>query len=941
SIDQAVVALEQERLGVVEDHVEAGLALGDHARLVPEISLLVDQHPLRERLRAAYLLALYRSGRRADALAAYQAARRTFVDELGIEPGERLRKLHEELLAGAATLSAEARPADLTPRPAQLPPAPGDFTGRSAQVRQLSALLTPRAPRTVSVAVLTGTGGVGKSALAAQAGHLVARHFDDGQLYVDLHGSTPGLAPLAPAEVLGRFLRALGVRAGEVPVSVDEAAAMFRSLTAHRSLLVVLDDAASHSQVRPLIPANPRCAVLVTSRQPLTALEGAAHLRIDVLPPTEAVALLGRIAGRALLDEDPAAGLELARLCGYLPLALRIAAARLVADPAPSVARLVGRLTDQQRRLDELQLADVGVRATLQVSYDALVAGTDPHDALAARAFRLVGLQDGPDFGRPALATLLGVPEEDAHAALVRLAAGHLVVTRVPGRYTMHDLLRLLARELAAAHAEDATAALDRLWRWQLASARAAAAQISPVTRARTAPPPAPSSSTTAGPTGPASPTDSATTPLPGGLAATDGPADADIPADAAVFADRAEALDWMEVEHLNLLASVRQSAAVDAARTVDLAATLYAFCNGSGRWHELAEANRVAIEAAHRAGDQVAESRALTDAGVAHLQMRRFEVAQGYFERALAIREATGDQWGEAVTLSSLGALHAEIGQVETGRRLLERSLALRRAVGDRAGEPIGLANLGELTRRTGDLAGAEAYFEQALAAAEATGDVKTQAAILNNLSEVQRQRGDLATGRVTLERSLVLRVEARDRAGEAHTRANLGGLYRRLGEFELARDHLERAISLATEVDQQRAIDTAFDELGMVLARLGEVDKGVSYLEESLARVRLGRDRTAQANVLRHLADVHRQMGELPQALEYAEQSAALSVELGNRLGEAHAVRLQGDVVNDLDGPAAAAPYWRRAHDLFVAVGTAHAAELRDLLLAAGHPL
>jgi DNA-binding SARP family transcriptional activator/tetratricopeptide (TPR) repeat protein len=942
SVDQAVAALDEERLAAVEDRIEADLLLGGHNRLASELSLLIAQHPLRERLRGAHMVALYRSGRQGDALAAYQEARRAFVEELGVEPTGQLRQLHEQLLAGrspCAFPAAGGEPGDRStaaaprantparpngrpdrratdpargsgpvrlpgpshlPAPAQLPAAAGDFTGRSAQVRQIRSLLTTdRAPDAVSVMVITGIGGVGKSALAVHAAHLVADHFEDGQLYANLHGSTAGVEPLGPGEVLGRFLRSLGVAAADVPPSVDEAAAMFRSLAAHRALLLVLDGAATHSQVRPLIPAGRRCAVVVTSRRPLTALDGAAHLHLGVLPPADSVALLTRIVGRARIDGDPRSAFRLAALCGHLPLALRIAAARLVADADWPVARLTELLADRQGRLDELQVADVSVRATLQVSYDALLASQDPDDTAAAHAFRLLGLPDGSDIDAAAMAVLLDRSQAEAAAALERLAVNRLVEPRDPGRYAMHDLLRLFAREQGADHHLDP--ALRRLWRWQLAGARQAGQLLTPVSRAR-----------------------------------TPEPADADIG-----LTTRAQAMDWMEAEHANLLAAVRQSSSVDPGLTVDLAGTLYPFCNATGRWHELAEANREAIQAARRSGDRRDLSRALADAGVAQLQMRRFDTAQHYFEGSLVIRREIGDQWGEAVTLSSLGALHGELGRYDLAREHLQRSVDLRRTVGDRAGESIALANLGENFRRMGDLDAAGAHFEQAMAAAEVTGDSKTIAAILNNLGEVCRQRGDLDGCRRCLERSLDIRLEIRDRSGEAHTRANLGGVYRRQGMLDDAREQLERAVALGYEVAQHRAIDTALDELGMVHFALGETDRAIACLTQCRDRCRDARDRNAEAAVLLHLSTVQLATGDLDGATTSVLRSAELSAQVGNRLGEAHAERAHGDLLNSTAGPDAAAPHWRRALGLFSAVGTPHAAEVRRLLLAAGQPL
>ena len=444
--------LEERRLRAAEGWVEARLALGQHERVLERLAALVVQEPLRERLWAGWMLALYRSGRQAEALAAFGELRGRLVQELGIDPSPPLQELHRQLLSADPALDA---PAAAPPGPApvevvvprQLPADVATFTGREGELARLIGALEAEDRPAPVVCALQGAGGIGKSALAVHAAHRLAGRFPDGQLYVDLHGATDGLSPLAPLEVLGRFLRGLGMEPAAVPTDVEEASAAFRSRVAGRRLLVVLDNARDAAQVRPLLPATPGCAVLVTSRRLLASLDGASHLHLDILPAVDAVELLGRLAGRERVAGEPGPAAEVARWCGWLPLALRISGARLAARPGWPVRALAERLADEQRRLDELDLPDVGVRASFAVSHHELVASTDPLDRAAAGAFGLLGVLDGADVGVPVVARLLDQPADESERVLERLVDAQLLETPSPGRYRLHDLLRLYARE--------------------------------------------------------------------------------------------------------------------------------------------------------------------------------------------------------------------------------------------------------------------------------------------------------------------------------------------------------------------------------------------------------------------------------------------------------------------------------------------------------------
>jgi Bacterial transcriptional activator domain/NB-ARC domain len=421
----AATRLEERRRSVLEERLEVDLTLGRHLRLAAELEELTADQPLRERLWALRMLALYRSGRQAEALQVYQCLRKLLVEELGLEPTAAVRELHRQILAADPALEPLPRQppavgafAAPVVMPRQLPPDVAAFTGRGQELARLGQLLAASQGGTVVICAINGTGGIGKSALAIHAAHQLDSRFPDGQLYVNLQGATPGLAPLAPIQALGRLLRTLGLEPAAIPTGIQEASGLLRSLLAARRLLLVLDNARDAAQVRWLLPGGPTCAVLVTSRRMLATLDGVCHLHLDVLPLAEAIALLGRLVGGERVAAEPNAAERLVQLCGRLPLAVRIAAARLAARPTWPLAALAYRLADARRRLDELDAGELAVRTCFQVSHQLLAASPDAVDQHAARAFGLLGLLDTPDFGVAVAARLLDEPQDVAEWAL-------------------------------------------------------------------------------------------------------------------------------------------------------------------------------------------------------------------------------------------------------------------------------------------------------------------------------------------------------------------------------------------------------------------------------------------------------------------------------------------------------------------------------------------
>ncbi|MEV4612475.1 transcriptional regulator [Kitasatospora sp. NPDC049258] len=443
--------LTERRLGALESCLEVELGLGGHARLVAELTALCAEHPLREGLRGLLMTALYRSGRQAEALEVYAAARRVLAAELGVAPGPGLRRLQQRILGadpGLAPPGADLGPAAraLT-RPAQLPSDVGDFTGRSSEVEAIAQALA--GPRPAAVVLVTGGVGIGKTTVAVRAARTVRAAFPDGQLYAELHGARG--EPADPADLLGGFLRALGVPAQEVPAAPVERAQLYRSLLAGRRVLLVLDGAEGETQVRPLLPGGPGCAVLVTSRARLGGLAPATAVRLGPLARAEAVELLSAVAGPDRIAAEPAAADEIAAACGGLPLALRIAATKIAARPAWSVTAFAGRLREEGRRLGELRVGDLAVDAHLRAGLRQLTE--EPAEALrrlagAERAGAAPGRQ-GPG------AVPRGPGAEETTGVLGRLVDAGLLEPPRDGldRHHLHDLVRLFVLAEPAAGA--------------------------------------------------------------------------------------------------------------------------------------------------------------------------------------------------------------------------------------------------------------------------------------------------------------------------------------------------------------------------------------------------------------------------------------------------------------------------------------------------------
>ncbi|MFF4622098.1 AfsR/SARP family transcriptional regulator [Nonomuraea jabiensis] len=753
--------LEEERLAAVEERIAADLRLGLCREPLAELPVLIGEHPLRERLAYLMMAALHQDGRRAAALEVYRDARRRLVDGLGIEPGSELQELHQRILREEPDAEPPAAPAtggsvgatvgptvgaSVGPTvPAELPAAAASFTGRADEVARVSAALAGDGPGAVRICQISGIGGVGKSSLAIHVAHALAGRYPDGQLYVDLHGASPQVAPVDPVEALGRFLRSLGVAGSAVPTDLEEAAGRFRSLTVGRRMLVILDNARDAAQVRPLLPGSPTCAVLITSRRMLTSFDGATQVSLDVLPDGDALALLGGVVGDGRIAAEPAAAAEVARLCGGLPLALCLAAARLRARPSWQVSALAGRLASAHRRLDELRADDRGLRASFQAGYQGLKS--DPDGVAAARMFRLLGLLDGPDLGLPAAAALAGLPEERAQRLLDLLVDARLAQERAPDRYSLHDLLRLFARERAAEEESEPARrqAVERVLHHHLATARTAIRMLKPAYTWRNE-------------VGPSS----LTRP---GLA----------------LETNEDLRAWTDAEEDNLVAAVGQTrgtpaAGLGVALAVAFAVPLYS----AGRWRGLLALSEAALRAAEHTAEPIHEAVVLGDLGWAHVCVGNQIVGIAHLNRSLAIHRRLGDTRRAAALLDHLGIAYRGAGRFDEAADHHRQAIAL---MDDRYGQGAILTHLGLVYQRAGRFAEAVEAGVRSVAILEETGAALDAVTALANLAEAYRLAGDPARA-VAHHREALARYRAAGRGGDYVEAESLWGLGHALSE-------------------------------------------------------------------------------------------------------------------------------------------------------------
>jgi DNA-binding SARP family transcriptional activator/Tfp pilus assembly protein PilF len=779
--------LEQMRLQALEARIEADLHLGSHDEVTGELQSLAALYPLRERFHAQLMLALYRSGRQAEALAAFQRARNTLVAELGVEPGTELRRLHERILSTDSALDVVGPGCDVPPPatqrivPRQLPATPTHFVGRREELEALSALLDQPslASGTVVISAIAGMPGAGKTALAVHWAHAVADRFPDGQLYVNLRGYDPGARPVTASEAIHGFLTAMETPTASIPAGIEAQAALYRTRLAGQRMLVVLDNAADEQQVRPLLPGATGSVVLITSRAALDGLvaaEGASPVRLDVFHRDDALELLARRLGHERVAVEPAAVAELITLCARLPLALNIAAARATARPQASLATIAADL--RQAGLDALDSGDpaTSVRAVFSVSYRAL-------GSAAARAFRLLSLSPGPDISLPAVASLLGVPGRQARQELSELSRAHLLSEPAPGRYSVHDLLRCYGAELAQLpdRSAERTAGLHRMFDHYLHTGFPAALLLR-----RSRPP------------------------------ITLAPCQPGVKPEA--LGGEAQALTWLKAECPALLAMIPLAADSGfETHAWQIAWTLTDFLFGEALLSPCVDAQQVAVAACARIGDLDGKARALVALANARDRLGEFEAAHGHLREALALFERLGDHSGQ-------GRVHHDVGHVLWGQGRPAEALArVRRAVelfrtcGDRASEGVALNGMGWCHAHLGDYRQALAHCQQALGLHRELGHRADQAQALDSLGYAHHNLGEYTEALAYYGEALHLYTTTGDRVAETDTLTRLGETHFTLGDLDTAVAAWHQALEILDNLGHPNA--------GPVRERLADV--------------------------------------------------------------------------------------------------------------------
>jgi tetratricopeptide (TPR) repeat protein/transcriptional regulator with XRE-family HTH domain len=746
-----------------------------------------------------------------------------------------------------------------------LPRDVASFTGRHEELRELVDAATG-ADRVVSIYAIGGMAGVGKTAFAVHAAHRLAERFPAGQIFLPLHGHTPGQQPVDPGDALASLLLTIGVPAGQIPLGVEARTALWRDQLVSLRLLLVLDDAVGSEQVQPLLPGAGGSLVLVTSRRHLTALEDATAISLDTLAPGEAAALLVRLAARPGLSLDDAAVGEIIRLCGYLPLAIGMLARQLHHHPAWSLAGRAAELAAERDRLELMATENVSVAAAFDLSYQDLAADQQ-------LLFRRLGLHPGTEFDGHTAAALDGTGLAAARRGLEVLYDQYLLAEVAQGRYRMHDLIRQHARTLAdrldSEHdQEQAVSGLLDYYQHTAALAESLLAR-------RTVP------ALAAGTT---------STPVP-------------------VLADREQALAWARAERASLLACLDHAvAAGQHARVVALTAGLAGLLRHDGPWADALTRHATALRAAQYLGDRLGQANALTDLGRVRLLTDDFAGAGRDLAEALDIYRGVGNQLGQANALNNLGDMRRLVGDYPAAARDLEEALGIYRDLGNRLGQANVLTNLGIMRRLTGDYPAAARDLEEGLGIYRDLGDHPGQTMALNNLGLIRRAMGDFPAATRDLAEALSLSRNASDRLDLANALTYLGTVRRLTGDFTGAARDLEEGLSIYRDIGNRSAEAEALNEAGTLYRVRGDLQQAAFYHQQALDLAREVGIAWDESHALAGLGRCALAAGRV------AEASGALrqALEIFQRIGAAEAAGIAAelDALPGMPGPSAARP-------------------------------
>lgn len=710
------------------------------------------------------------------------------------------------------------------------------FTGRANELRQLEA-----GAGAGGIWVIGGMAGVGKTAFTVRAARQLAPQFPDGQIYLPLHAHTAGQHPVQPADALASLLQTIGIPPAQIPPSMQARASMWRNRAAGQRLLLILDDAASSDQVRPLLPGTGGALILITSRRHLTALEDARIISLDTLPAGDAAALLAQLATRPGLDSTDPAIAEIAALCGRLPLALGMLGRQLYHHPAWSPAELAADLAAARDRLSLMHAENRSVSAALDRSYQDLT-GTEQ------AMFRCLGLHPGSDFDAYAAAALAGVTVAEARRDLEGLYDHYLLIETDWGRYRFHDLIRQHARALAAASpAADRDAATSRLLDYFLQAARAADQHLT---------------STSAAP----------------GLPAV-------VPPTARPMTGRDDALSWLNAERLNLHAVAGYAAASgQTAHAAGIPAAMHEFMRSQGHWDQALSLHHAGLQAARDAGNQLAEARALTDLGDMQFLTDDYPAAEATLNRALEVYRGLGDRPGEARALTALSAVQHATGDAPAATASCTRTLGLYQSLADPLGQANALTNLGVIQHATGDASGATASLTRALQLYAEAGSQLGQASALVELGTVRSATGDRDAAASALQQALELYRRLGDRLGEAHSLTRLGTIQYHTGDYHGAEASHTRSLKLYRDLGDRSGEAEALNNIADMIRGTAKPAGARPYYQQALTIATSIAAQQEEARALEGLGRCHDLEGNHREARKILRQALAVYQRIGS---------------------------------------------------------
>ena len=880
-------SLEEERRAAILERVECELELGRHADLIGELRQLLAQYPLDETFTAHQMAALYWNGRPGDALSLYREIRGRLIDEQGTEPGPALSELHQRILRQDPQLAvriADQRPGRLS-RPDTLPPETVEFAGRSEEL----GLLTAEHGDTPRISVIEGMPGVGKTALAVHAARVVSAQYPDGVLYLNLHTDDPGSPSLDPAEALHRLLRMLTVPATQIPATVGERAALWRAQLSRRRVVVILDNAARHDQIRPLLPMAGRCLILITTRRRLPDLAGARTLTLDVLSVDDAVTLFQRVAGRGRAQDEDAVAAAVA-LCGRLPLAIQLTAGRLAQDCPPRLADLIGELSQPPAQLGGAGAASPEVMSAFDLSYRAL----EPDHQ---RFFRRLGVSPCAYVSLQAAAALGGCTLAEAEKALAALLDHHLLARAGAGQFRFHDLIRGYAA-VCAARADpgaEQRQALARLLDYYLHTADKADRVLHPFRRRMPV---------------------SVTHP----------------PAASPALGTPEDAAGWLDSEWRNILQAAQCAGKHEWKRKcADLTHVLAEFVEIRAYWEEAIASHTLALQACRDVADPARIAQASLELSVVSQQTGRHEATLPLAEDAAAIYRSLADRRGEAEALDQVGMAHQRAARSREALAYFHEARILYHDAADQRGVASTLSHSGIACWHLGRYPEAIHHLRAALSLYRDVGDRRGEAKTLNNLGRMQLYCGYHRDALEGYQQSLEIFTEIGGAQNEAILYHNIGGVHHYKGSYEEGLAAFRRALAIYRDIGDLPNEADVLNDIGAIYQSAECYDEALIHHQQARSIAEEIGNLSQQVIALRRIADVRRGSGQHGEAFDHYHTALRMAREIGDPYEEAKILEGIAESTLNTQRPYAARIVFRQALDIFERLGVPEAESAR----------